>query len=378
MQSGILRGRVDPILGWVVLVLVGVGLVMVFSASSYLGSGTGYLGRHLSRLIIGGLVCLGAARVRYTLWARLAPLLVLAGIGVLGFTLLAGRTVQGAKRWVDLFNLTLQPSEFAKLGMVFYLASYFARHPNPSPSRREVMPPMLLSGLLILLVGLQPNLGMAVALSLTCGICLWLGGVKPGHLLLIGLVGAVVFLGLVHFFPHAQLRMESFLAEPSYQVRQSILAVGSGEFWGRGLGGSRQKFLFLPQPHTDFIFSILAEETGFLGGSLVFLLFGCLFWRGCWIAIHIQDRLGRLLCGGLTGMISVYFLLHVGVVLGVLPPTGLPLPFISFGGSALITNLWAVGVVMNLSRYVVIGEVDESRDSRWRYRRPYLPGPIAG
>lgn len=371
-----LRGRVDPLLGWVVLLLVGVGLVMVFSASSYLGSGAVYLGRHLGRLTIGGLVCLAAARVRWTLWPRLAPVLILLGIGVLGFTLLVGRTVQGAKRWVELFNFTFQPSEFAKLGMVFYLARYFSRRPNPS--RREVIPPILLSGVLILLVGLQPNIGSAVALALTCGICLWLGGVRPGELLLIGLVGAVAFLGMVHLFPHAQFRIESFLGKPSYQVMQSILAVGSGGFWGRGLGGSLQKFLFLPQPHTDFIFAILAEETGFLGGFLVFLLFGCLFWRGCRIALRLEDRLGRLLCGGLIGMLYVYFVLHVGVVLGVLPPTGLPLPFISFGGSALIANLWAVGVVMNLSRYISIRGVDEDRDSRWGYRRPYLSGPIGG
>jgi cell division protein FtsW len=156
------------------------------------------------------------------------------------------------------------------------------------------------------------------------------------------------------------------------------LAAGSGGFWGRGLGGSLQKFLFLPQPHTDFIFSILAEETGFLGTGLIFLLFGALFWRGLWIARRIRDRLGRLLVGGLIGMIFIYFLLHVGVALGVLPPTGLPLPFISFGGSALISNLWAVGVIMNVSKYIGDEEVDESSDSRWWYRRPYLSGTFIG
>ncbi len=370
--------KIDHSFLWITLILVGIGLVMIFSATTYLTfihakDPFVYLRHHLIRLGIGLFALFMGVRIRYTLWRHLIPIFVLASLLLLFITLIFGKVAGGARRWIEFFRFTLQPSEFVKIGLVFYLAGFFAsRQEEGGTFSSFVLPPLFITSVIVLLIAFQPNIGTAIGISLLAGVLFFAGGVKLRHLFLIGILGLLCFGILILSSPHAKARVTGFISKSAYQVHQSIIAIGSGGIFGNGLGESKQKFLFLPKLHTDFIFSILAEETGFLGSLLVFFLFLAFLFKGLGIAKEAPDRFGLLTASGLSAMVFLYFILHTGVAMGVFPPTGLPLPFISFGGSALIANLFSVGVILNISKYRQKRRIDEdSLSSRWN-RRTYL------
>ena len=358
------RERVYPdfVLFFFVLALVSIGIVMVYSSSAYVamvsgnGAGSGfYFMEALKRVGLGLLFLVVASVMDYQLWGRLAKPGVLLGLGLLVAVLLFGREVQGSKRW--LVSASLQPSELMKIILVFYFAQTIQRKEKAIKDiKKGILPLLVVLGLSCGLVALEPNLGTTAVLAVIGFSLLYLGEAKLSHLLLVGFV-ALVFFGLASLaLPHARYRILSFWTAvdnggtASVQVKQSLISLGSGGWLGVGLGHSRQKFLFLPTPHTDFIFSILGEELGFLGVLVTLGLFVGFGWRGLRIARYAPDGFGSLVAAGITIGILIHVLLNVGVVSGIFPTTGLPLPFVSFGGSGLLVNLFGVGVLLSISR----------------------------
>jgi cell division protein FtsW len=262
---------------------------------------------------------------------------------------LLGRREYGARRWLFHF----QVSEFAKIWIIVYLASFIARHKERiNDLKRTVLPALLVTGPMILLVLIEPSLSMASIMIFLVAVMFFAAGLKFRYLAIAVLFGLAALTFLYLSYPHARLRVASLVSgQTAYQIKQSLIAVGSGGLFGSGPGGGKQKFLFLPRPYNDFIFSSIAEELGFIGSLVIFGIYIYLFRRGLNIARYIEDDFGRYIVLGFSYMLFTYFLCHVGVSLGVLPPTGLPLPFLSFGGSAVISNLIGAGLVLNVSRW---------------------------
>jgi len=292
------------------------------------------------------------------LWAKLSPYLLLAGLGSLVLVYFFGEGP--AKRWLPLpdllSNFSFQPSEFVKLALVIYLADVLVRKEDEIQDfKTGFMPRLLLIGFVVGLIALQPDLGTALAVSTIALVMLWVGGGRSLHLLYTGLA-ALPIVGLsLYFSPYQLKRVLSFLNRgdaqgADYQVSQSLLALGNGGGIGVGIGDSMQKQQFLPEPHTDFVFAFIGEELGLAGTLSVIGLFVALAIHGFRIAREAPTRHGFLLATGITLMISVYAVLNIGVVTGMLPTTGLPLPFISYGGSSMFWNLSGIGILVGVAR----------------------------
>jgi cell division protein FtsW len=300
-----------------------------------------------------------------------------------------GETHKGAQRWLRLGPIGIQPTEFARVGAIVLVARLLSRRPEVMARfQTGPLPALVVAAAFVLLILPQPSLGCTVALLLTVGSMCFVAGLRWKHLgglVVAGLVAVPLLLGAVaETRGHRRLapahnyqagRISSFVAMwqgkddplgPTYQLRQSILAIGSGGLTGKGIGGSEQKWLFLPDAHTDFIFSIMGEEMGFLGACFLFLLFGIFIWRGLSIAAEADDRFGFMLAAGLTVNFGVYILINLAVTMGLMPTTGLPLPFVSYGGSALLANLAAVGLLLSVSRHRKSGIVLTNRSGRLR------------
>jgi len=346
-----------------VLLLCGLGLIMVMSASSVLAEGryndAYFLFKHQVLSLGLGLVLMILCRfLPVSLYAKLIyPILLLSLAGlILVFVPGVGLTAGGATRWLRLGSGSLQPSEPAKLALVLFLAYSMAKKKESMGSFSiGLLPHLLVAGLMICLTLLQKDLGMAVILTLLLLVMLYLGGARLSHLL--GFVVAAVPLGvlMVLIAPYRVKRFVTFAdpwADPlgaGYQIVHSFLAFGSGGIFGAGIGSGHQKLGYLPEPHTDFIFSVLAEEAGFIGVGLVVVLFMILAWRGFYWARQAPDYYQRYLATGLTLLISIQAMVNMAVVLGLLPTTGLTLPLMSYGGSSLVVNLIAAGILLRLS-----------------------------
>jgi cell division protein FtsW len=347
----------------IVLVLVGVGLVMVYSSSSVLANArfadsSFFLERQLARAGLGLVIMFALARVPLFWWARLSRLFLLLALLLLALVLVYGRGP--VNRWLPvpalLFNLSFQPAEFAKLALVLYLADVMARKEEVMGDfKKGLVPRLLVVGLVLVLIALQPNLGMAIAMGLIALAQLWVGGARPLHLL--GLcLGALAAIALsVLSTPYQMQRLVNFIwpsqaPDGNYQVAQSLVGLGSGGWWGVGLGNSMQKQQYLPEPHTDFVFAFVGEELGLAGTLGVLGLFVAFAVQGLRLARCAPSYYGFLVGVGITVMISTYAAINIGVVTGVLPTTGLPLPFISYGGSSLVWNLGGVGILLGLAR----------------------------
>ncbi|MBN97678.1 MAG: putative lipid II flippase FtsW [Gemmatimonadetes bacterium] len=345
------------------LVLVGLGIVMVYSSSSVLATikfadSSFFLERQIIRAGIGILIMLVLICVPLRLWAKLSPYLLLAGLASLVLVSFFGEGP--AKRWLPLPDLlssfSFQPSEFVKLALVIYLADVLVRKEDEIQDfKTGFMPRLLLIGFVVGLIALQPDLGTALAVSTIALVMLWVGGGRSLHLLYTGLA-ALPIVGLsLYFSPYQLKRVLSFLNRgdaqgADYQVSQSLLALGNGGGIGVGIGDSMQKQQFLPEPHTDFVFAFIGEELGLAGTLSVIGLFVALAIHGFRIAREAPTRHGFLLATGITLMISVYAVLNIGVVTGMLPTTGLPLPFISYGGSSMFWNLSGIGILVGVAR----------------------------
>jgi cell division protein FtsW len=315
---------------------------------------TYYLLGHLKRLLIGGgFFLLGLVVPTKILKKAILPSLVII-FPLLVITLIAGKVQFGAKRSLVISSFGIQISEFVRVWIIFFLANFFATHQEIAQTNKGILSALGICLLLIVLIAFQPSVSMAVICFLILGAMLIYSGANLKILSSTAFVGLCLTSGAILIFPHARMRIIGYLSHPAYQVQQSLIAIGSGGILGKGLGAGLQKFLFLPDIHKDFIFAHIAEEMGLIGTLIVFFLYCQVFLRGIAIAGSVETKFDKLLVLGLNASIFMIFLIHVGVSLGLLPPAGIPLPFISFGGWSLSVNLFAMGIILQVSKRRVV------------------------
>ncbi|HHW41547.1 MAG TPA: stage V sporulation protein E [Syntrophomonadaceae bacterium] len=355
----------DFILFLVVLFLLTLGIIMVFSSSYvyaqiHYGDGAHFLKNQLAWALLGIAGMVTVMKIDYSNFKRWAIPIFGASVFLLLLVLIpgVGITIKGSTRWLGVGPLTFQPSEVAKLAMVIFLAKFLSGHHNRIKQFfRGFVPPLLVVGIVCGLILAQPDLGTAVTIAGTAYFMILAAGARKTHLITLALVGVGLVILAAVVEPYRMERLTAFLnpwADPldtGFQTIQSLYAVGSGGLLGMGLGQGRQKFLYLPEQHTDFIFAVLCEELGFIGAFFVLLLFFAFMWRGLRIALKAPDNFGALLAVGITGMVVVQAVINMGVVTGSLPVTGITLPFISYGGSSLTLNLLGIGILLNISHY---------------------------
>ncbi len=357
--------QADTIILFCVLILAGFGLVMVFSAS-YISSlemrddAFFFLRRQAFWVVLGLVGMLLAANFNYWKWRRLVPLLLAANFALLAALRIPGVGVEvnEATRWISMGGLTLQPSEFSKLVLVIFTAFYLSKkNVNIHNFWESSFVPLAVMSVTFLFILIQPDLGTAVALALITAVVIFVAGIPVGQLLALAALGLPLLAYLALSEPYRMRRIFSFLdpwADPlfsGYHIIQSLYALGPGGLFGVGLGRSRQKLYYLPEPQNDFIFAIIGEELGFLGALTVMLLFFILIWRGLIVSLTAPDVFGSLLAAGLISIVAVQAIINIGVVTGSIPVTGINLPFISAGGSSLFFTMFAMGILMNISRY---------------------------
>jgi len=353
----------DRILFTGVVLLVGLGLVMVYSASAPMARAQGqavnpFLVRQFAAAALGFGAMFALMHVDYRRFKDrrlLYPLL--AGAVTLLVVVLFGPELNATRRWLFVGGVSVQPSELAKLALVLFVAYHLDRKRDRINSRELLMPVAVATLVVAGLVVLEPDLGTAVMLAATAGMMLFLAGLSWRFLAVGGAL--VVPLGalLVYLEPYRRARLFAFLdpeRDPlgsGFQALQSLIAIGSGGVVGLGPGNSVQKLYFLPYPHSDFIFAIIAEELGMIGAVVVVALFGLLLWRGARAGLHAPDPFGRSLAWGFTALICVQALLNISVAVALLPTKGIPLPFLSYGGSSMAVSLAACGLILNVSQH---------------------------
>lgn len=272
-----------------------------------------------------------------------------------------GTVRNGSRSWIGVGAFSIQPSEFMKFAMIIFLSRFLSVHQRRITSFKEgLLPCLILVFTAFGLIMLQPDLGTGAVMVGTCLLMIFVAGARIAHFVTLGIIGIIGFIGLIAAAPYRIKRITAFLdpwEDPlgsGFQIIQSLFAIGPGGLFGLGLGQSRQKFFYLPEPQTDFIFAIIAEELGFIGASFVLILFALLFWRGIRIALNAPDLYGTFLATGIISMIAIQVMINIGVVIGLIPVTGITLPFFSYGGSSLTLMLVAMGVLLNISRYTKV------------------------
>jgi cell division protein FtsW len=347
-----------------IVALLAVGMTMVLS-TSYLysqeryGDGTYFFRKQMIAMGAGALALIACAMIPSALYRKFAyPLLALSFI-ILSLVLVPGVGVNrgGARRWIMFPGFAFQPSELAKLALVFYLAHSMAKKEQMIRTFSVgVLPHLIVTGLFAGMLLLEPDFGTALMLTMLLYFMLFMGGARIHHLLATGLMALPVLIYLMTKADYRIRRLMSFLdpwsdaAGSGFHVIQSLIAFGSGQIWGRGLGESRQKLFYLPEAHTDFVFSVIGEELGLLGALAVLALFGIIIARGLQLTAKIEEPFDQYLAFGLTVLLGLQALIHMGVVMGLMPTKGLVLPFISYGGSAMVINLMEAGILLGLSR----------------------------
>jgi len=355
------------LLAVIAAVLVVLGLAEVYGASSLATSAGGTFGARLAvrqviAALVAGILATVVARLDYHVWQTwawrlLAAVAVLLLIPLLPFTHAIAPTLNGARRWVNVGVVALQPSELAKFAVVVWTAALAAKKGEQIRAfKLGVLPFLVIVAPLAGLIFLEPNLSMAVLVVLLAGIVMFAAGARIGHFLLVGTAALPLLFGAVAAAQYRVARVLTFLnpgaapEEASWQVKQSLIGLGSGQVFGVGFGQGQQKLGYLPYAYSDFIFSTIGEEFGFIGVLGMVLCFGTLVWLGFRIARSAPDPFGQLLAVGLTSLIGVTAALHIGVSLAVLPATGITLPFLSYGGTSLLVALVASGVLVSIGR----------------------------
>ncbi|HUD09977.1 MAG TPA: putative lipid II flippase FtsW [Patescibacteria group bacterium] len=350
--------RIDLILLVSVLFLTFFGLFMIYDASSFVAFRDFVDKYHFVRdqffwIILGLIALLFFSRFDYHKLYNLAIPILLVAVGLLLAVFIPGIGVKtlGASRWLNLRFTTLQPSEFVKIALAIYLAAWFSKK-----EKGRIWAFLLLLSMIIALVILEPDMGTAVIVLAEGIILYFLSGARTLYFFILAPIIAVIGILFAKLEPYRAARVTSYLnfnqdiSSSSYHVRQILIALGSGGLTGVGLGNSLQKYAYLPENATDSIFAIIAEELGFIGALLIIVVFVIIIWRGFYIAIHAKDQFGKLLAGGIITFLAMQIVINLAAQTALLPLTGIPLPFISYGGSALIINLTAVGILLNIAK----------------------------
>ncbi len=347
-----------------VAALVAIGIVMIYSASaiyadSVMKDSLYYIKRHLIYIAIGLFMMLLAMSVDLNKMRSMAKPIMLVSIFLLLIVLIPhiGSQASGARRWFKFGLLSFQPSEFAKIAIIIYMADFISRKEKVMKSfLYGYLPAIMALGGTVGLVLLEPDLGTAITISVITVIMLFAGGVRSLYILASFLASLPVLYALLFRVEYRRKRMMIFLDPWSdkrgtgFQIIQSFVALGSGGLIGVGLGQSRQKLFYLPASHTDFIFSIIGEELGFIGTASVVILFGIFVWQGMKIVFKSAGTFERITALGIVSLVGIEAIINIGVTAGALPTKGLPLPFISYGGSGLIFHLMAVGILFNIAK----------------------------
>lgn len=345
------------------LMLLGLGLVAIYSASSFiaaqnLGDSHFYLKKQGVFCLVGLFLLILTKNIPSTLYRKLTyPLLLLTLLLLIAlFIPGAGTKVGGATRWLRFGGLSFQPSELAKLALAIYMAYSMAKKgANMASFSKGLAPHLVVAGTFMLLILLQPDLGTSIIIGCWFLILVFVGGVRVFHLLIVLLLSAPALLWLVWQADYRLKRWWAFVnpwEDPQglgFQIIHSFLAFGSGGIFGVGLGNGKQKLFYLPEPHTDFILSVVAEELGLVALVVVIVLFGILIMRGIKISLEARDLYSSYLALGISSFLGLQVLVNMGVVMGLLPTKGLTLPFISYGGSSLVINLLSVGILLSIA-----------------------------
>lgn len=355
----------DVLLLSAVILLLLIGLIMVMSASAVIaehdfGDAFYYVKRQAIFAALGLLAMMFASSIDY--WHYREHVRAIAIISLLSLILVLipgiGVIRGGARSWIGIGAFSIQPAEFAKLALIMMLAVYLERHhARLTFFWKGLFPPLFISVLFFALIMLQPDLGTGTVLLGSAILMTFVAGARLRHLFLLGGLGVIAFSGLIAAAPYRLKRILAYLdpwQDPlgaGYQTIQSLYAIGPGGLFGLGLGLSRQKYQYLPEPYNDFIFAITAEELGLVGATIVLFLFGVIIWRGFLIALYAPDHFARFTAVGMTSVILIQVLINIGVVIGLLPVTGITLPLMSAGGSSLVIILFGLGVLLNISRY---------------------------
>jgi len=358
------KNQGDRVLFGVIVVLLILGILMVYSASSFRGAekykdSAFFLKQHLIRVVVGVFMLVAAWRFDYRRYRWITPILLLLCLALL-VGVLFGKEFQGSRRTFISFGKQFQPSEFMKIILILYLAAVLAKGKFQAQQGDTLVAHYLILLMIVGLVFIEPDLGTALVLFFIGYAMFYLAGVSSMQLFKMALcLVPIVSIGMF-MFPYQRQRFFDFWGSVfgsspmSYQVKQSIVGLAHGGLSGLGYGAGKQKLFFLPEPFSDFIIASFGEEFGFLGVLVLFILLGIVLWRGIRIALQSPDRYGFLLAGGITCMILINSLMNAGVVVNLIPTTGLPFPFLSYGGSSLIVHLSGVGILMNISTKRVV------------------------
>ena len=347
----------------IVLGLTIFGCIMVYSASSYsaqyhYGNQYFFLYKQIFGVVIGIALMLILSFVDYHKLKKFkwALVIISAVLLVLVFVPGIGTESYGAKRWISLLGFSLQPSEIAKFALVVFCAAYLSDNHDKIKTLKGLLPVLGVAGLLCLLVILEPSMSVTMCLAFTTLFMLIIGGITKKHTILFSIPAAATVPVLIILEPYRLKRLFAFInpwASPQgegFQLIQSLYGLGSGGWFGVGLFNSRQKYLFLPFAESDFIFSVIGEELGLVGCILLIAVFALLIWLLIKIALNAPDRFGALLVAGIAFVIGIQTILNIAVVTGSIPPTGLPLPFISSGGTSVMMFMAGIGICLNVAR----------------------------
>jgi cell division protein FtsW len=357
------RGMLDLPFLLLTILLVIIGLVMMFSASyarayAKTGNSAYYFTRQAIFAVMGIAAMLVLSRMNYQLWRMVSLPLLAASVVLLLLVALFGNEEGGARRWFTIAGINFQPSEIAKLAVILSFATLISGYREKMATFRYGVLPF--AGILVVIVALlvlEPHLSCIIIIGCVGAVMMFIGGTRIRWFVLLIAVAAVFGMIYLQVKGYASDRISAWrdpfadATDTSYQIVQSLYAIGSGGLLGLGLGRSRQKYLYLPEEHNDYIFAIVCEELGFVGAVLILLLFALLIIRGYWIAIHARDRFGSLIVAGITTLLALQVFFNIGVVSNFLPATGISLPFFSYGGTALLMQLAEMGIVLNVSRY---------------------------
>lgn len=364
--SSFVNNPIDFTLLITIFLLLSIGLVMVLSASSpsalaQSGNSYAFFSKQLIFAVLGIVAMLFISKIDYRFYQKFYKHAWWISLALLLLVLVAGKTVNNAKRWIYITEtLSFQPSEVVKILMIVFYAGFLSKNRDELGSfTKGWIKNLIPLGIIIAFLVVEPHLSASIVIIGVTVVMMVIAGCKLWQILVPGAVAAP-FIGIaianIPRFAHATKRITTFLdpwkdaTGDGWQVIQSLYAIGSGGLFGAGLGESKQKFLYIPEPHNDFIFSILGEEVGFIGCAIVLILFAIFIWRGVLIAMKAPDTFGSLIAIGITALVAIQVIINVAVVTSSMPATGMPLPFFSYGGTALFILLCEMGILLNISR----------------------------